>query len=366
MNNDDRMNTINDSIDPVSNRIKELTDPMQKTQARLSSVFNPITSSMEKYYSSIFAAKNINAVAEQIRQSFSLPAFDALKTQLSVSTKLAFQDFTKGLESNMNRVQTILHNYSSAYEALHVPTVDWLNKLDLSPIYSAISRIHLNEDILKQWIRLNEIYRRAMYESKWFPCSEAQTSDEVYDGIMDILATSRGASKRREKRIDKLILSYYTDERVREFKRNWRSSDLDSSMKRALCQAVDAYLRKEYVLTISCLATMWEGLIYMKAHNVGAEERNRQGDRLTKQDFKDLVQNNDFSTIYSDFYENFIISNCNGVNDVIDGVPNRHGAAHGWYPHYPSKKAALNAIFITDFIIQLVPNEALEEEQENG
>ncbi len=36
-------------------------------------------------------------------------------------------------------------------------------------------------------------------------------------------------------------------------------------------------------------------------------------------------------------------------------VKDRHGVAHGWYSHYPNKKAALNAILFTGFILNLEP-----------
>jgi hypothetical protein len=41
--------------------------------------------------------------------------------------------------------------------------------------------------------------------------------------------------------------------------------------------------------------------------------------------------------------------------DAVDGIPNRHGSAHGWPPVKKRKKAAINAIMFTDFIIKLEP-----------
>ena len=40
----------------------------------------------------------------------------------------------------------------------------------------------------------------------------------------------------------------------------------------------------------------------------------------------------------SDHFNDFIVSNCNQVDDVVEGFPNRHGAAHSWYKKYPNKK----------------------------
>ena len=71
--------------------------------------------------------------------------------------------------------------------------------------------------------------------------------------ISDILATSRGASKRREKRIDKVILDYYDKNEIKFIKRIWRESDLEPHIKRILGQALEAHLRGEYALCISFL-----------------------------------------------------------------------------------------------------------------
>ena len=68
--------------------------------------------------------------------------------------------------------------------------------------------------------------------------------------------------------------------------------------------------------------------------------------------------------IFSDYFNNFIVSNCNAVDDVVEGVPNRHGVAHSWYKKYPNKKATLNAVLLTDFIINLKPIEQTEESKE--
>ena len=105
---------------------------------------------------------------------------------------------------------------------------------------------------------------------------------------------------------------------------------------------------------------MWEGLIYIKANNVSMQDRHRQRMTVTKQELEKLTKANDYSQVFSDYFNNFIVSQCDKVEDVIDGVPNRHGVSHSWYRSYPSKKASLNAILLTDFIIHL---EALENNQ---
>ena len=43
--------------------------------------------------------------------------------------------------------------------------------------------------------------------------------------------------------------------------------------------------------------------------------------------------------------------------DIIEGVPGRNGCLHGQYKKYPNKKASLNAILLTDFIINFQTEE---------
>lgn len=48
---------------------------------------------------------------------------------------------------------------------------------------------------------------------------------------------------------------------------------------------------------------------------------------------------------------------CREKEAVKENVPGSHGVAHGWYSRYPTRKAALNAIAFTDYLIQLAPND---------
>ena len=126
---------------------------------------------------------------------------------------------------------------------------------------------------------VDEIYFSVMSECKWFPyvgCSEGIT---LLSDVMKIIETSRGKSQRQEKRIDKIILSYYTSNKIEKVRCEWCRAELDKCTKKILEQSIAAYLRGEYVLTISCLATMWEGLILQKAH---ITYRQKNGKNKTK------------------------------------------------------------------------------------
>lgn len=101
---------------------------------------------------------------------------------------------------------------------------------------------------------------------------------------------------------------------------------------------------------------MWEGLIHHKLHING-----RYNQEKTKKDFAELIYENDFEPIFSEFYEKLIVSQCDTPEQVIDGVSNRNGISHSKYKKYPNKKASLNAILLTDFIIALTPKDLLKE-----
>ena len=195
-----------------------------------------------------------------------------------------------------------------------------------------------------------------MYECKWFPYASWSADLRLTREIYEVLSTSRGASKRREKRIDKLILGYYTPQRIREIKRTWKDSDLEPHIKKILGQALEAHLRGEYALSIACLSTMWEGLIHHKLHITG-----RYSQKKTGRDFTELIKENDLKPVFGEFYEKLIVCDCNTVDEVVEGIPNRNGVSHSKYKKYPNKKASLNAILIADFIIHLEPKQETEE-----
>lgn len=161
--------------------------------------------------------------------------------------------------------------------------------------------------------------------------------------------------KDEKKRIDNIIISNYSSKEIQRIKNKWKKSDLESHIKKILCQAIDSHIRGEYALCIAALATMWEGLIHYKL-NINS----RLNQKETKKRFNDLISLNKYDEIVYDFYEKFIVSQCNTPDDVIEGVPNRNAISHSKYKKYPNKKASLNAILLTDFIISLEAKETLE------
>ncbi len=245
---------------------------------------------------------------------------------------------------------------AKGFNTLQTPSLDWIRSLDFSPIIEALRSLRIDPEVIKAFQEhINEVYLRAMYESKWVPFCRVDKDRKLLFDILSIISTSKGASKRREKRIDSAIIGYYSNTMIRAIRKDWSHSDIEPSIRKALIQSIDAFLRNEYALTVSCLATMWEGLICLKATSKGVIERKRQRPDITKQELQSLIAANGLQPVLDDYFNNFIVSQCDRAADMIPGVPNRHGVAHGWYSHYPNKKAALNAILFTDFILNLEP-----------
>lgn len=250
-----------------------------------------------------------------------------------------------------NSIHTVIESCAVALETnLNSYFMQWISSFDFTPLKKILENLNFDNDVLQRYRELNKRYLQVMYESKWFPYAGWTVDIELFAEVNEIIVSSRGANKRRERRIDNVILSYYTNKEIKNIKRRWRNSDLDQYIKKILGQAIEAHLRGEYALTISCLATMWEGLIHKKANVVG-----RQKSKKTIADFEKLLNENEFDHIFGEYYNNFIMSQCNTTEDVIDGVPNRNGISHSKYKRYPNKKASLNAILLTDFIIGLSP-----------
>lgn len=235
------------------------------------------------------------------------------------------------------------------------PFIEWINAVEYSPLWKLFESIKIDDEKVQRQKELHRAYLQLMYDCEWFPYAGIVADTTLFYEINGIIASSRGNSKRRKTRIDKAILSYYGSKEMKDIKKIWRDSDLESHIKKMLGQAIEAHIRGEYALTICCLATVWEGLLKDKM-----PKKKRKTEEL-KNDIKNLVADNGYEEILGDFYNNLIIHVCYGVNEVKEGVPNRHGIAHSWYNGYPNKKASLNAILLTDFIIALQPKENMEE-----
>lgn len=308
----------------------------------------------------------ISKMAVQMAQQ--MPETDSLKRLADGASNVQFK-MNPNIEASISAIKTFYSNMASIAETaskvsivltsaltnyVQSPFVKWLTEYDFSPILRAFESIAATGGLSSRIKEFKSAYLQAMYDCQWFPYAGLYANVRLLEEINQILVTSRGKSKRRTARMDKAILTYYNTKEILEIKKRWRNSNLESHIKKILGHAIEAHIRGEYVLTVSCLATMWEGLLKQKM-----PMKKRKAEEL-KDDIKELVVGNGYEEILGDFYNNLIIGTCYGVEDVKEGVPNRNGVAHSWYKKYPNKKASLNAILLTDFIINLNPKETTE------
>ena len=369
----EQMEKHNESIQPIiqsQEEIRKVVEPMSSSVQKLY-VDMPAVDALKRLGEST-AIKNLGKLAisnMMPHYNFSNPLLESIGKNTAFATMGMFNAVSllaERIKSNYDWISSLTasmkalsDSYTNAIASIaQSPVFQWLSDLEALSVRSILEDLHISDNgLYERYEALEETYYSTLMECKWFPYAAWAADLNLFAEVSDIMATSRGASKRREQRIDRVILAYYDKTEIRYIKRSWKETDLDSHIKRILGQAIEAHLRGEYALTISSLATVWEGLIYIKAHNATMQERHRQNMNKTKQELAELTQSNDYNRIFSDYFDRFIVSQCNAVDDVIDGVPNRHGASHSWYHKYPNKKASLNAILLTDFIIKLEPIE---------
>ena len=363
--------SLDESLKPILDADEKLRKITESTSSALSKITasDSMLSAFQGYrLNPIFRSLGEVALSNVIPQySFTNPVLQQIKENHSLSMSgiltatSAFGDYLQRYQEQIRSISASLQAISAAYNSVipsivKSPVFEWLNSLDAFPIHSILGDLHLPEGgLLERYDKLKEAYLATLMECKWFPYAAWAADLSLFVEISDIMATSRGTSKRREKRIDQAILAYYDKAEIKAIKREWRQMAIDNHIKRILGQAIEAHLRGEYALTISSLSTMWEGLIYIKANNATMQDRHRQRMDKTKKELVALTEANDYNKIFSDYFDQFIVSQCNAVSDVVDGVPNRHGVSHSWYHKYPNKKASLNAILLTDFILSLEP-----------
>ena len=351
--NGETMERLQESIRPALEKQEELRSIVESA-----TVVMPTVAVQPSIVTALTQVANNNAL-NNYRESMLSGAVSALTKfavwtanfQINPAIYSVAQMIGEASASLYNSMHTVIEGCTAALQAyVNSPFVQWISSFDFTPLRTILEDLNFDSDVLKRYRELNERYLQVMYESKWFPYAGWTVDIKLFAEVNEIIATSRGASQRREKRIDSVLMSYYTTKEIKNIKRGWRNSDLEPHIKKILGQAIEAHLRGEYALTITCLATMWEGLIHKKANVVG-----RQGSKKTKEDFGKLLNENDFEPIFGEYYDKLIMSRCDTPEEVIEGVPNRNGISHSKYKRYPNKKASLNAILLTDFIIGLDP-----------
>lgn len=371
---DSEKNNINlDALEETRREIEELTAPILEQQRMLDAITGAtklapivtIPKTVWEQYPGLQSAMSAMTKMADLTPQFStsmLKAFEFYSSTFKFNFPLIANTTTWNQVINDNILTSIQRVYDSIKPITEMisPAMQWLSSLNLTPLYDWLSAVNLGSPFLDRYEDLEAEYRNAMFACKWFPYAGWTVDAQILSDVSHVLATSRNKAenKRREKRIDEIVFKYYTKTEIRAIKSRWYHSDLEPHIKKILGQAIEAHFRGEYVLTTTCLATMWECLIRSKL-NV-----TRIGQTKASEKLKELTIENDFDEIYSDFYSKLILCDCSSPDDVVEGVPNRNAISHSQYKKYPNKKSSLNAILITDFLINLKPKQV--EDQTNG
>lgn len=224
----------------------------------------------------------------------------------------------------------------------------FLNSFNDSPIVRFLEKL---ASVIPDKNQFNRLYLQIMYEARWFPYTgdDRDVDPDFLADILEVIDSTR-RSKTRTKKIDKIVFDHYTKARIESIRKSWRTVGLPNWKVRMLNEAIRAFHRKEYASSVNTLITTWEGLIQEKVN-----DDSFRMSRKTRENMARLVESNGYDEVVASFCKEFIFYKCESLNEVIEDVPGRHGIAHSWFDHYPSRKVALNAIMFTDFLLKLNP-----------
>ena len=198
-------------------------------------------------------------------------------------------------------------------------------------------------------IQLDKEYTEALYQAKWFPYAGWNADVEILWKVKAAIDAGKKDSAKLKNKIDRILFSYYTDKEIKIIIKQLNSnSDIPSVYKRIIKQAINAYFRKEYAITTVVLSSLWQTLIYLKCGDTTSGHKDNQ----SKLYFENLVNQEKLAPQFNNYFSDCVMAQCYGNAEANPDVPMRHANAHGWFNKYPTKKSAINAILLTDFILQ--------------
>lgn len=110
-----------------------------------------------------------------------------------------------------------------------------------------------------------KVYERILYKLKWFPGAILTVGIRSFYKLINVLSNIDEEDNHLEEHIEHIdseIEAFFTENDIKRINNNWANSELEEFIVRILGESLNAYLRGEYALTISTLATMWECLIF--------------------------------------------------------------------------------------------------------
>lgn len=188
----------------------------------------------------------------------------------------------------------------------------------------------------------NNLYEEFLYNCHWHPAMGLHLDFALTKEILAIKNCENDFDKAIPK-VDEKIFRYYSDELVEKLLAGWSQYITDHRYK-ILSEAIAAYFRQEYALALCTFCCLWSNII----NQIVTSNENKIED--ARRNYKQISEE---SSWYYKFFDNQIYYDCRSYDSIKDDVPGRNALAHGYFKSYPSKKAALNAIIFTDYLMRL-------------
>lgn len=195
--------------------------------------------------------------------------------------------------------------------------------------------------------RVRAVYIKELYNANWCPFIYEACAISLVEELNEIILHTRQGTKSRQEKFDQFVFKHFDKKYISWLKKEWKKSQVPVKIRRTLRHILDDYEKREYAVVVVSLSTMWEGLIADMANLEG-----KAGSKQLKEAVKQFTEANDYTDAIAQYYDNFVLYHCYNPDQVKSDSPGRHYSAHGWwYSNYPTKKAALNAILFTDFLL---------------
>lgn len=242
-----------------------------------------------------------------------------------------------------------LTNVRNSWLSALSPIIKFIRKIDLSSLQEAQKSIKKVLSAAVDYDRLINFCMNILYHNDWFPSPIYVCRVSFFLDLSDIINSTKDGSKNRNIKINELMYSYVDKEKISQIKRTCKeSTDIDKCYKKLISEALNAYNDKHYGTTTIVLTMLWQNMISLKV-----SDRVFQKDDKIIEIAEELITENGEPNIYLDFIKKRIYYSCSSFEEVKKDLPNRHMIAHGWLNDYPSRKAALNAILFTEFLLNL-------------
>ncbi len=279
-------------------------------------------------------AEIANKAAKDIQLNFNL-YIPQIEPAMSFNM-LGIEQITKPLNS--------FEIYNSNFEKMfNNSTYVWLQNNYTDLFYTCLYKLKeitpndFNEEKCKTVLK-------NLCDMKWVPCLIYNSSYKLITKISRI-TENKAEDARYKELIDEAIFKYYTKEKIEDILENWKYKNLDGDLCKMLLGRAEGYYDAKYDIAVS-LNLIWESIIYSK---VNYENNN------VKKSFKELIEHNSYPNEINNYFLKYIWYSSHKKEDFIPDVPGRHITAHTLSFDYPTKKAALNAILFTDFLLNLEP-----------